>query len=108
MSDTTCTQAGAVGGTVTLAKYGKAHFTAIGMAGNLSPRRDPVACRAAAVKGGEASRAAHTPDYYETIGRAGGEKLKATRGTDYYRDLGRLVQAKRRALRAASEQVTSQ
>ena len=102
MSEITATDAaralGRLGGRATSAKYGRAHFSALG---RRTPPRPRAVYQAMAKKGGAATRDLHGEAFYEAIGRKGGAKLLATRGTDYYRAIGRLGAAAKKAKREA-------
>jgi len=103
VTELTVRQAGQRGGQATSAKYGHAHFAAIGaMAG----RPASAVARARARTGGLATRASHDRAHFQAIGRTGGESLLAHRGTEWFSEIGRLGALAKAARRRAQEGLT--
>jgi hypothetical protein len=96
VSDLTCREAGLRGGLAILARLGPAHFRAIGALA----RRDPAQQRAAALRGGETTRARHGDGFYARIATLGGLAVLRRYGTEHYRAMGRRSQARRRTQEA--------
>jgi len=96
VSDLTCREAGQRGGQATSAKYGHAHFAAIGA---MASRPASAVVRERARTGGLATRASHDRAHYQAIGKRGGEEVLMHRGRAWYAELGRLSAAARAARR---------
>jgi hypothetical protein len=98
VTELTCREAGRMGGTAVLERYGTEYFRRIGALA----RRDPDKQRSRALAGGATTRARYGAGHYEAIGRLGGAAVLERYGTDHYRALGRLGQARRRRDREAA------